>query len=335
VDIKTWILIGGGLLLLAVIGHGFWLAWRNRRETLRLEIDPNVPQDDIDPLELLRGELPNGGARVRTVDPALQQDAFAFPATESLPSTTQARPVRTAPDDRIKNRAPTARPAATRRTASPRPLTAHAGDRITGTRAAPTARRAAESAPTSELEPEPAHEAPLVAIEDSPPARSSADASPDSHERHSMDDTKPPVPEEVIIINVLARNGGEFHGTGLMEAFMRNGLKYGDMNIFHRIDAATRTPQFSLASAVEPGTFDLNAMDDFRTRGVCLFMPLPLTGRAQPLAVFEDMLTVARDLARSLGGDLKDEAHSVMTAQNIEHCRQRIADFTRKQLSRP
>ncbi len=29
-DIKDWILVGGGLLLVAVIGHGFWLAWRSR-----------------------------------------------------------------------------------------------------------------------------------------------------------------------------------------------------------------------------------------------------------------------------------------------------------------
>ena len=68
-DIKDWILIGGGLLLVAVIGHGFWLAWRSRRDTLRMDIDPNIPRDDVDPLDLLRAELPNGGARVRKIEP--------------------------------------------------------------------------------------------------------------------------------------------------------------------------------------------------------------------------------------------------------------------------
>ncbi|MEC7377990.1 MAG: cell division protein ZipA, partial [Pseudomonadota bacterium] len=37
---------------------------------------------------------------------------------------------------------------------------------------------------------------------------------------------------------------------------------------------------------------------------------------------------------RNLGGDLKDERRSVMTPQTIEHCRQRIREFERKQRSK-
>ena len=57
-DIKDWILIGGGMLLVGVVAHGFWLAWRNRRDTLRMAIDPNIPHEEVDELILLRGELP-------------------------------------------------------------------------------------------------------------------------------------------------------------------------------------------------------------------------------------------------------------------------------------
>src|SRR5215831_6844622 len=63
-DIKDWILIGGGALLAAVIGHGFWLAWRSRRDPLKIDIDPNIPTEPVDPFVLLKGELPNGPARV-------------------------------------------------------------------------------------------------------------------------------------------------------------------------------------------------------------------------------------------------------------------------------
>ena len=73
-----------------------------------------------------------------------------------------------------------------------------------------------------------------------------------------------PTPGEVIVINVLARNGAQFGGSDLLEAFLRNGLKFGDMNIFHRIQPASKVVQFSVASAVEPGTFDLSAMESFR-----------------------------------------------------------------------
>jgi cell division protein ZipA len=45
------------------------------------------------------------------------------------------------------------------------------------------------------------------------------------------------------------------------------------------------------------------------------------------------MLAVARDVAAALSAELKDEQHSVLTNQTIEHYRQRIADFSRKRMS--
>ncbi|MEP3563426.1 MAG: cell division protein ZipA, partial [Marinobacter sp.] len=36
-------------------------------------------------------------------------------------------------------------------------------------------------------------------------------------------------------------------------------------------------------------------------------------------------------VVRNMGGELKDERRSVMTPQTIEHCRQRIREFERKQ----
>jgi cell division protein ZipA len=47
------------------------------------------------------------------------------------------------------------------------------------------------------------------------------------------------------------------------------------------------------------------------------------------------MARAARAVARTFDADLKDEQHSVMTAQTLEHCRQRIRDFRRRQMSRP
>jgi cell division protein ZipA len=138
-------------------------------------------------------------------------------------------------------------------------------------------------------------------------------------------------PEDLILINVLAPREQPFTGPRLVDALRANGLRYGDMNIFHRLDQTTRAHQYSVANIIEPGTFDMAEVDDFRTPGVCFFMRLP--GPEHPVEAFEDMHRVARDVAQRLGGELKDERRSVLTGQTVEHYRHRVAEFCRRRMS--
>jgi len=317
-DIKDWILVGGGLLLVAVIGHGFWLAWRSRRDTLKIDIDPNIPRGDFDDLDLLRAELPNGGARVRKIEPLEQTDFVLEPleAPAANYKSAYARKPIVPPRKTPLHREPAVQKGAkTRPIGSERPFVAErpfVPERpIVPERPRDRAREPARAAP------QPMQARPVT-------QHAEPEAAPEPVAAKSL-------ATEVIIINVLARNGAKFGGTDLMEAFLRNGLKFGDMNIFHRIQPTSKEVQFSVASAVEPGTFDLSAMEAFKTPGVSFFMRMP--GPGQPLEVFEDMLAVTRDVAASLGADLKDEQLSVMTSQTIQHCRARIEDFSRKRMS--
>lgn len=139
---------------------------------------------------------------------------------------------------------------------------------------------------------------------------------------------------EVLVINVMATDA-PFAGAELLDAVLACGLKYGEMNIFHRhTDEQGEGPVlFSMANIVVPGTFDLDAMDQFTSPGVSLFMTLPVA--AESLAAFELMQQVALELSKRLGGELRDEKRSTMTSQTLEHCRQRIRDFERRrQLAR-
>lgn len=139
-------------------------------------------------------------------------------------------------------------------------------------------------------------------------------------------------PEEVLIINVMAHKGEMFNGSQLLDTLLQCGMRYGDMDIFHRYSDAKGEGAllFSMANMVKPGTFDLDAMDEFQTPGISLFMTLPL--KADSMQSFELMLDTAKILAEVLKGELKDEQRSVMTRQTIEHCRQRILDFERRRL---
>lgn len=142
-----------------------------------------------------------------------------------------------------------------------------------------------------------------------------------------------PEAREVIVINVLARSGEDFKGPALKKLFEACGLEHGDMDIYHRHEESDTTSpvQFSVANAVEPGTFKPGDMPALTTPGISFFMSMP--GPTNALQAFDFMLETAQAVVRNLGGELKDERRSVMTPQTIEHCRQRIREFERKQRS--
>ncbi|MYL23312.1 cell division protein ZipA [Halomonas alkaliantarctica] len=137
--------------------------------------------------------------------------------------------------------------------------------------------------------------------------------------------------EEVIVISVMSRSEEGFDGSTLLELLMACGLRYSrGMGIFHRFE--TESPdselQFSMVNVVKPGSFPIEDMDEFVTPGVTFLMPLP--GAEDSSAAFEAMVETAMVVVRHLGGELKDENHSVMTAQTIEFARQRVHEFERR-----
>ncbi|MGJ8689365.1 MAG: cell division protein ZipA [Gammaproteobacteria bacterium] len=185
-----------------------------------------------------------------------------------------------------------------------------------------------EEAPTAAPEPAPVRApAPKAEIE-----KAAAKASP----RPVLQEPETPKEyNEVLVINVVAKPDAEFLGVELLPALLASGLRFGEMSIFHRhFDTDASSPViFSVANMLNPGTFDLNQINDFATRGVCFFMTLP--NAATSMQAFNIMLDAAQSLRIALDGDLKDDNRSVMTAQTIEHYRQRVLDFDLRQLRQP
>lgn len=145
--------------------------------------------------------------------------------------------------------------------------------------------------------------------------------------------SKPQPIEEVLIINVVSRDSEGFKGPALLQNILESGLRFGEMDIFHRHESMTGNGEryFSMANAVKPGTFDLDDIDHFSTRAVSFFLGLP---SKHPKRAFDVMLAAARKLSNELNGELHDDQHSVMTAQTIEHYRQRIVDFEHRKLKK-
>jgi cell division protein ZipA len=134
---------------------------------------------------------------------------------------------------------------------------------------------------------------------------------------------------------VLAEDQQLFTGADIEEALAAEGLRYGDMRIFHFFAAENNEPRvgnreavFSLANLVEPGYFELENMAELETPGLSLFcqLPGPLPGNE----ALECMLDKARGLAVRLDGRMCDDKRNVFTAQARTHYQDRIAAFERE-----
>lgn len=136
---------------------------------------------------------------------------------------------------------------------------------------------------------------------------------------------------DVIVFHLIARNPDRFDGKAMLSLMLESGLRYGEMNIFHRHQSNEGRDelQFSVANAVEPGTFDIDGMEEQEFAGITFFLKLP--GPEEALDALDRMLAIGRRMANELEGDLKDEQHSVLTPQTMEHLRQRVQEFERRQ----
>jgi cell division protein ZipA len=133
--------------------------------------------------------------------------------------------------------------------------------------------------------------------------------------------------EKVLVIHVVPNEESGFDGGQLLKILEACDLRHGNMGIFHRHEAAAGEGpvQFSVASLVEPGSFDLEFMPQSRVPGVSLFLSLP--GPAEPEMAFDCMLETARCVAKNLDGTLNDHSHEALTEAMLDRCRQDIQDF--------
>lgn len=134
-------------------------------------------------------------------------------------------------------------------------------------------------------------------------------------------------PDVVVTVRVTARGRSGFSGEQLVLALRKAGLRHGRFGIFHRHpdEAGRETPLFSVASLVEPGSFDLTTLKTDRFPGVSFFLALP--GPRDGVRAFDEMLGTARELALGLQGDLLDDQGSKLSIQRERYMREQIIRY--------
>lgn len=160
-----------------------------------------------------------------------------------------------------------------------------------------------------------------------------AEAAPTRPVVVNMPQTKTVTPDftnDLIVLSVVAQPGQQFVSYDLMQAISGAGLQFGEMNIFHYYFSTPqgKKPLFSLASATEPGEFNMDRIGEISCTGLTLFMLLATV--PNPQLAFDQMMKSAEQLADDLGGDLRAGPRKPLTPEVYDQYIQKVLHYQLK-----
>lgn len=134
------------------------------------------------------------------------------------------------------------------------------------------------------------------------------------------------VEQKILAILIAEREGGLIMGNNLHRALRKEGLIYGERQIYHRMDLGK--PVFSVAGLLKPGQLDPAEAESFSTPGLTMFMVLP--GPSSPVDAARDLLNTAKELSKSLKGELFDNKRQPFTEASERAMLADVEDWARR-----
>ena len=353
-----WVYIIGGFVLLIVLLDGLRRMNINWKQRVRLRVESEEEFDEPTQnsgVELLRGELPNGGARVVRTEPYISgSEAQHSHQSEFIGDNSST-------DDSIDNEGYVGE--SVYRSEPGESIAFSAEVTQTDTALDQQAEdnryeedRYEESGYEQEVVEETSNETTDEAVVDpSEPTRSTKEPSKLKEKagakikaavQKQLDfsdalfataDTPPPEqtssapkPEEIediIVIHIEIPSSELVTNELLVPLLLDNGMHFGEMGIFHRQDDRNiaSTPLFSLANSREPGSFDMESGDGFEVSGLTLFFTLP--GPDDPVVALDEMVRLAEILKTELRADWLDSGRNPLNTQILEHLSQKVRDY--------
>lgn len=155
-----------------------------------------------------------------------------------------------------------------------------------------------------------------------------ATAAESSDEVVTEQEPEQPVASDFIIVHIQMPEGLNMEGSKLLPAVNTLGFKYSEEGFFNRhLDPAGHGPVlFRLVNMYNPGTFDIDNMEQFSTAGVSLFMTLPCDGDG--LAAFNMLHSAAKKLADEFGATILDSQREEMTVDSVREYVEKVRRFS-------
>ena len=134
-------------------------------------------------------------------------------------------------------------------------------------------------------------------------------------------------PQDFIILHVQMPEGLTMAGSRLLPAVLSLGFKYSDEGFFNRhLEPSGNGPVlFRLVNMYNPGTFDIDHMEQFSTAGISLFMTLPCEG--DNLAAFNMLHSAAKKLAEEFGATVLDKDREPLTVEAVRGYVEKVREF--------
>jgi cell division protein ZipA len=121
-------------------------------------------------------------------------------------------------------------------------------------------------------------------------------------------------PDLVLSLILQADVGHKYKGKDFMPIFLSQGLRHGDMQIFHRYDSSNHNQTlYKVASAIQPGTFNMHDIENFSTPAFAFFINLP--GPNDPVAAYQAMVKSMNFFSEELGGKILNADKTIYDEQ--------------------
>lgn len=129
--------------------------------------------------------------------------------------------------------------------------------------------------------------------------------------------------DNLIIFHLMATNGHNFSAYHLYQTLHDAGFKLNEYGVFEysEIIDDQRSSLFSLASVIQPGTFNPNDINSFACPGLSIFM-----GLNQPTVAhaFKVMMKKVEYLVEILQAEVLDNQNRKCTEQYFNQCRAKV-----------
>ena len=145
------------------------------------------------------------------------------------------------------------------------------------------------------------------------------------------DEEKPPVvkscaekKEPQIFVILVMSTGQEFSMSEVNHALLGVGLSFNENQIYVKCDNMNNTI-IKVANLMEPGTFPVDALQNYTTSGVAMILELPCSVKAP--AAMHDLIMMARKISQRLQGRLYNMERQLLKESDLQTMRDKAVSY--------